>query len=236
MVNNLEGHIYSSFVQNSHGNPVREFEFPYLALIVSGGHTEIVLFKNHLEFEILGETLDDAAGEALDKAAKMLGLGYPGGAVIEKLAKEVNNIDLYKFPRPMIKSNNLDFSFSGLKTSIFYYLKTLATREKIKKIRELSSAFQEAVFETLIYKMEKAINQTGINRLVVGGGVIANLYLRNLLKKLAEKYKGKAYFPPYKYLTGDNAAMIGVAAYYKAQKGMIAKDQDFDRIPRLRLS
>src|SRR3989344_105666 len=100
-VNHLEGHIYSNFVQSSKGNPKRDFRFPYLALIVSGGHTEIVLFKNHIDYEILGETIDDASGEALDKAAKMLGLGYPGGPAIERLARQVENKDLFSFPRPM---------------------------------------------------------------------------------------------------------------------------------------
>ena len=122
-VNHLEGHIYSSFVQNSHGKPARDFDFPYLALIISGGHTELVKFTDHLKYEVIGETIDDAAGEALDKAAKLLGLGYPGGPVIEKLAELAGNTDVYKFPRPMLKSQDLNFSFSGLKTSFYYFLK-----------------------------------------------------------------------------------------------------------------
>lgn len=246
-VNHLEGHIYSSFVQNSKGNPKRDFRFPYLSLIVSGGHTEIVLFKNHIDYEVLGETRDDAAGEALDKAAKMLGLGYPGGPVIERLANEVNNKDFYHFPRPMAFSKTLDFSFSGLKTSFYYFLRKMKTSPisppyqggdygVVKKLRELASSFQEAVFETLLIKTELAIKKTSINKLVVGGGVIANLYLRKLLRNLVKKYKSEVYFPPFKYLSGDNAAMIGVAAFYKAQKGVFVKDLNFDRIPRLQLS
>lgn len=234
-VNHLEGHIYSGFVQNSKGNPKRDFKFPYLAIIISGGHTEIVVWKNHIDFEVIGETLDDAAGEALDKAAKMLGLGYPGGPAIERLAAEVNNKDFYNFPRPMIKSPDLDFSFSGLKTSLFYFLKRTDDDVKIKKIRELASSFQEAVFETILIKTERAIKKTGIKNLVIGGGVIANLYLRKRLRALVKKYQGEIYFPTYKYLTGDNAAMIGVAAYYKAQKDIFAKDLSFDRIPRFQL-
>ncbi|OGK10854.1 tRNA (adenosine(37)-N6)-threonylcarbamoyltransferase complex transferase subunit TsaD [Candidatus Roizmanbacteria bacterium RIFCSPHIGHO2_01_FULL_35_10] len=250
-VNHLEGHIYSSFVQNSKGNPKRDFKFPYLVLIVSGGHTEIVLFKNHMEFEVLGETLDDAAGEALDKAGKILGLGYPAGPAIERLSSQVENKDFYGFPRPMIKSGNLDFSFSGLKTSFYYFIQGHSgkredekseriqnrfwTSQNDKKLTELASSFQEAIFETLLIKTEFAINKTGINKLVVGGGVIANLYLRKLLRDLVKKHKGEVYFPTYKYLTGDNAAMIGVAAYYKAQKKMFAPDLNFDRIPRLTL-
>ena len=129
-VNHLEGHIYSSFVQNSRGNPIRDFRFPYLALVISGGHTEIVLWRDHLKYEVLGETLDDAAGEALDKAAKMLDLGYPGGPVIERLAKEVQNKDFYNFPRPMLKSKTLEFSFSGLKTAFFYFPRILRMRRQ----------------------------------------------------------------------------------------------------------
>ncbi|MEK7078585.1 MAG: tRNA (adenosine(37)-N6)-threonylcarbamoyltransferase complex transferase subunit TsaD [Patescibacteria group bacterium] len=235
-VNHLEGHIYSSFVQNSKGNPKGEFSFPCLALIISGSHTDIVLMKDHLTHEILGEKIDDAAGEALDKAARMLGFGYPGGAVIERLAKEVNNIDEYHFPRPMLHSKDLQFSFSGLKTSLFYFLKKMPEEEKISKIKEIASSFQEAVFETIIKKTEDAMKQAGIKNIIVGGGVIANTYLRNKFRKLVRKHDGSILFPPYPYLTGDNAAMIGVAAYYKAKKGIFVENLDaFDRIPRFPL-
>lgn len=233
-VNHLEGHIYSPFVQNSKGNPKIDFNFPYLALIISGGHTEFVIFKNHLTYEIIGLTLDDAAGEALDKAAKLLGLGYPGGAVIERLARDVKNFDFFKFPRPMLKNNDLNFSFSGLKTSFYYFLKK--NPELITELNKLASSFQEAVFETLIRKTEKAIKETGINNLLVGGGVIANLYLRRLFRNLVKKHRGKVLFPSYKYLTGDNAAMIGVVASYKAKKKQYIDNIDsLDRIPRMNL-
>lgn len=235
-VNHLEGHIYSSFVQNSKGNPNIDFQFPYLAFVISGGHTEIVLLKNHVEYQVLGETRDDAAGEALDKAAKMLGLGYPGGPVIERLAQEENNGDFFKFPRPMLKSNDLSFSFSGLKTSFYYFISKMTESEKIYNLKKLCSSYQEAVFDTLEKKLERAIKSTGINRVVVGGGVSANLYLRLKLRRLLKKHKGYVLFPPYKYLTGDNAAMIGVAAYYKAEKEIFVKDLELlDRIPRLKL-
>ncbi len=231
-VNHLEGHIYSPFVQNSRGNPVREFYFPYLALVISGGHTEFVIFKNHLEYEVIGATLDDAAGEAIDKAAKLLNLGYPGGPVIERLAGEVKNADSYHFPRPMLKSSDLNFSFSGLKTSFYYFLK----KNHNEPVKELASSFQEAVFDTIIKKTEKAIKQTGVNRLIIGGGVIANLRLRQLFRNLAGKYQGEALFPVYKYLSGDNAAMIGVVASYKAEKKIFVKNsEELDRIPRLSL-
>lgn len=240
-VNHLEGHIYSAFVQNSQGNPKQDFKFPYLVLIVSGGHTEFIIFKNHLEYQVIGETLDDAAGEALDKAAKLLGLGYPGGPVIERLAKEINNEDFHHFPRPMLKSNDLNFSFSGLKTSFYYFLKKRETSEvkfeqnkvRTSEVKLLASSFQEAVFDTLIKKTEKAIKQTGINRLIIGGGVIANMRLRKLMRDLVKEYKGEVLFPSYKYLTGDNAAMIGIVAGFKAEKNLFVKDiNELDRIPR----
>lgn len=235
-VNHLEGHIYSCFVQNSKGNPYREFQFPYLAYVISGGHTEIVLLKDHVTYEILGETLDDAAGEALDKAAKMLGLGYPGGAVIERLAQDVENKDYFHFPRPMLHSPDLSFSFSGLKTSLYYFLKKISEEQKNNKLKEICSSYQDAVLHVLVKKLENAINKTGINRVVVGGGVSANLLLRKKIKKLLESNNGSVFFPPYKYLTGDNAAMIGVVAYYKAQKNQYISEFDsLDRIPRLRL-
>lgn len=236
-VNHLEGHIYSCFVQNSQGNPKRDFEFPYLALIVSGGHTILAIFKDHLTYEILGETLDDAAGEALDKAAKMLGFGYPGGAIIERLATDVENKDFYKFPRPMSKSGKVEFSFSGLKTSFFYYLKKLKEEEKLEKLKLLASSFQCSVFDSLLIKTELAIKQTGIKKLVVGGGVIANFELRKSLRNLVNKYDGEVIFPPLKYLTGDNAAMIGVVAHYKSKKNLFVKNLDrLDRVPRLSLA
>ena len=233
-VNHLEGHIYSAFVQNSKGNPKHEFKFPYLALIVSGGHTEFVIFRDHLSYEIIGATLDDAAGEALDKAAKLLGLGYPGGPVLERLARTADNVDSHNFPRPMMKSKDLNFSFSGLKTSFYYFLKE--NQSQRSNIKFLASSFQEAVFDTLIKKTEKAIKLTTINQLIVVGGVAANLRLRKLMRDLAKKYQGEVLFPAYKYLNGDNAAMIGVVAGYKAKANKFVKNIDeVDRIPRMSL-
>lgn len=235
-VNHLEGHIYSPFAQNSQGNPKREFQFPHLVLLVSGRHTEIVLLKDHLQYEIIGKTLDDAAGEALDKAARMLGFDYPGGHVMERLSNEAGNNDTYRFPRPMIRSNDLNFSFSGLKTAFYYHLKEMDESEKVKKVRELASAFQSAVFDSLLSKTGSAMKQTGINRLLVVGGVAANLRLRHLARQLVKKHNGEVLFPYYKYLNGDNAGMIGVAAYYKSLKDQFISDKDaLDRIPRLSL-
>ncbi len=233
----MEGHIYSSFAQNSAGNPKRRFEFPYLALLVSGGHTELVLWEDYLKFKILGETVDDAAGEALDKASKMLGLGYPGGALIERLALKVKNKDFYKFPRPMRGSKDLNFSFSGLKTSLYYLLKDMKEKEKISKLNDLVSSFQEAVFDSIVIKTRKAIEKTGVKKLVLGGGVSSNKRLRNLLNKLVKENRGELIYPPKKELCTDNAAMIGVAAFYKAKAGIFVKNfSKFERQPRLSIS
>jgi N6-L-threonylcarbamoyladenine synthase len=235
-VNHMEGHLYSSFVQNSAGRPERAFEFPYLGLLVSGAHTEIVLFRNHLDYEVIGETLDDAAGEAYDKGARMLGFGYPGGAVIERLAQEVNNEDRYKFPRPMQRADTLNFSFSGLKTALLYTLKKMTEEEKIDQMKYLASSYQEAIIDSLLMKLKKAIAQTGVNRVVCGGGVVVNTRLRNQLRALMKTNGGSVAFPSYKYLNFDNAAMIGVAASFKAEKKLYVRDSSMlDRVPRLRL-
>ncbi|MGB2731350.1 MAG: tRNA (adenosine(37)-N6)-threonylcarbamoyltransferase complex transferase subunit TsaD, partial [Microgenomates group bacterium] len=237
-VNHMEGHLYSPFVQNSKGNPKTEFQFPMLGFLVSGAHTEIVLWKNHLAYEVLGETLDDAAGEALDKGARLLlNIGYPGGGAIERLSAEVNNEDRYKFPRPMQKIDSLDYSFSGLKTALLYAVQKMTEEEKLQNIKYLTSSYQEAVFDSLLLKLRKAIEKTGCARVACGGGVIANQYLRKKLRALIRKYEGVLYFPPYSYLTSDNAAMIGVVAGFKAEKNMFVENiNDLDRIPRLRLS
>lgn len=232
-INHLEGHLYSCFAENSRGNPKREMQFPYLAMIISGGHTEFVLWKDYLTYELLGATVDDAAGEALDKAGKLLGLGYPAGAVVERLASQVGNVDNYSFPRPMLYSKDLNFSFSGLKTSFYYFLKTISDEEKNAKLNYLASAFQEAVFQTILFKAEKAIRQTGIPRMVVGGGVIANQELRRRFRSLTKKHKGIVHFPTYKTLTGDNAAMIGIAAWKRGEWGLFSKT--VERVPRMQL-
>jgi len=235
-VNHMEGHLYSPFVQNSQGNPRRDFVFPYIGLLVSGGHTELVLFKDQLKYEILGETRDDAAGEALDKAARMLGFGYPGGPILERLASEVKNDDTYQFPRPMIDSKNFEFSFSGLKTAFLYTIREMTEEEKNTKLQQLSNSFQEAVFQTLMKKTEKAMIQTGVNRLVLGGGVAVNKRLRSMMRSMVATVEGSVLFPSYKFLNFDNAAMIGVVAGIRAEHGLYAQSNDhIDREPRLSL-
>lgn len=234
-VNHMEGHIYSCFAQNRNGHPKRGFNFPYLVLLVSGGHTELVIFKNHLHYQVIGRTVDDAAGEALDKAAKMLGLGYPGGPIIERLA-EMGNPNYHQFPRPLIRSKELNFSFSGLKTSFFYFIKNLNEAERIKNLNNLASSYQEAVFDSLLYKLKLAMDKTGIKKILAAGGVLANLYLRKKIRRLVNRYNGTVVFPPFKNLYADNAAMIGIAGYYKAKNNLFVKDiKKLDRVPRLSL-
>ncbi|NTU47208.1 tRNA (adenosine(37)-N6)-threonylcarbamoyltransferase complex transferase subunit TsaD [Candidatus Roizmanbacteria bacterium] len=233
-VNHMEGHIYSVFMQNRNGNPERPFQFPYLALLVSGGHTELIHMKGHRTYELLGETVDDAGGEALDKAAKMLGLGYPGGPVIEQLAQEVHNEDRYRFPRPMAKSKDYQFSFSGLKTSFLYFLREMGEEEKNKNLRYLASSFQEAVFDSILLKTERAMKEKGLNRILVGGGVSANRYLRKRFRRLVRQYQGEVLFPSFSYLTGDNAAMIGAVGSIMFEQKQFMKDPDaLEREPRL---
>lgn len=237
-VNHMEGHLYSPFVQNSKGNPHREVSYPFLSLLISGGHTQIVLASANGKYEIIGETVDDSAGEALDKAAKMLGLGYPGGPILERLAHDVENIDTYKFPRPMIGEKSCMMSFSGLKTHLFYFLKGEKGQEVNvqRDTKYLASSFQEAVFNSVIRKFERAVTQTGIKNWTVGGGVSINKRLRFLMRALARTHGAQVIFPPYPYLCGDNAAMIGVAAHLQAARGEFVENrEELERVPRLKL-
>lgn len=236
-VNHMEGHLYSPFVQNSKGNPNRPYAFPYIGLLVSGAHTELVKFTSHLTYEIIGETRDDAAGEALDKAARMLGFGYPGGATIERLAREVDNKDIYHFTQPMVGSGDLAFSFSGLKTAFMYKIQKMPEEEKNTQLHFLASAFQEAMFQTLMKKTRKAMRKTGITNVLVGGGVAVNERLRTTLRGMVKRQAGTISFSPYKYLNNDNAAMIGLVASIRAQKGLFEKDiSKLDRVARLSLN
>ncbi len=235
-VNHMEGHIYSCFVQNGKGNPQTEIVFPFLALLVSGGHTELVLVKDHGSYEVVGQTRDDAAGEALDKAARLLGIEYPGGPVIERLAKIVGNKDYYNYPRPMYRSNNYDFSFSGLKTAVLYCTKKMSDKERVDNINRIASSFQEAVVDTLVKKTEDALIHLKIDHLVVGGGVIANQRLRQRMRQMIKAYNKTVVFPPYKYLTGDNASMIGVAAHINVMRGnYLTEVETVERLPRMAL-
>lgn len=209
-VNHMQGHILSHFIDEGQNMP----SFPFLCLTVSGGHTQIVKVRSTRDMQIIGTTLDDAAGEAFDKSAKILGLKYPGGPLIDKYAKK-GNINAFEFGKPKVAG--LDFSFSGLKTSILYKIQNQIKKdpEFIKdNLEDLCASIQHSIITILLKKIEKAIKETGIMELAIAGGVSANSYLRKELKKLAEKKKYNLYIPKFEYCT-DNAAMIAIAGYYK---------------------
>ena len=220
----LEGHIYAAWLARgdegvaSHaGTP----SFPALCLVVSGGHTELVLMKGHGEFERLGETLDDAAGEAFDKVAKMLGLGYPGGPKVAQLAAD-GDPKAFDFPRALLNSGNLNFSFSGLKTSVLYVLREKETQINDEKFRaDICASFQEAVVDILAKKTLTAIHKHKPASLILAGGVAANLALRDRLTELAKETEVALFLPPFEYSL-DNAAMIAAAGYFRAQAGKFA--------------
>ena len=212
-VNHLEGHIYASWLlRRPTSKSEKSPQFPLLALIVSGGHTELVLMKKHLDYKILGETRDDAAGEAFDKVARMLKLGYPGGPEIAKAAERWKTPGKGLFPRPMINSGDFDFSFSGLKTAVLYYLRDNPDADKSAVARE----FQQAIVDVLVKKTADALRKYKTKSLVVGGGVAANKKLRATLENLIKRSfpKISLHISPL-WLCGDNAAMIAVAAYFK---------------------
>ena len=219
-VNHLEGHIYSAFMRNFKFS-ISNFEFfPLLTLIVSGGHTELVLTRKHLDYKILGETKDDAAGEAFDKVARMLGLGYPGGPLLAKIAnrlKAQNSKFKVSLPRPMLHSGDLYFSFSGLKTAVLYLLEELRPRYSMKDIRaRVASEFQNAVVEVLVRKTLGAVKKHYPKTVTIGGGVAANKMLRKELGRSLQKLPFEVhYLAPDLVFTGDNAAMIAVPAYFR---------------------
>lgn len=219
-VNHLQAHVLAHFILEKEKEPVVP-SFPFLCLIVSGGHTKIVVLKNHLEMETLGNTIDDAAGEAFDKCGKVMGFPYPSGPIIDKLAKE-GNIHAFKFAKPHVKG--LDFSFSGLKTSFLYFLRDAVKEDPdfIEKNKaDLSASLQHVIIEMLMTKLVKAAEQTGIREVGIAGGVSANSGLRNAMKKEAEKRGWNLYIPEFRYTT-DNAAMIGITGYYKFLRGEFA--------------
>ena len=235
-VNHLEGHIYSCLAQSVGGLPKREIIFPALCLVVSGGHTELVLMKNHGEYQLIGETLDDACGEALDKAAMILKLGYPGGPVIEKLASKGEALRSYILNQPLKDKKNLNFSYSGLKTQFLYLIQSLSQKEFSQNLQNLALSFQTACFEQITRKTSQAIRVYQPKMILCGGGVISNKTLRKLLRQTAKNNNLPVFFPPKKNLITDNAAMIGVAAYYKYLRGEFVKNIDLlDREPRMTL-
>lgn len=205
-VHHIEGHIYSNILSNS------KIKFPHLCLTVSGGHNLLVLVNNHFDYQIIGNTLDDACGEVFDKVARYLGLGFPGGPIIDKLSKDGDSRK-YKFSRPMLDQDNFNFSFSGLKTEITRFIEKNNANPDLK-ISDVAASFQQAVVETLIGKSIKAAKKYNLKQISVVGGVSANSKLREEFQKYADKLNLEVYFPELGFTT-DNAAMIGAAAYYK---------------------
>lgn len=209
-VNHMQAHILAHFIDNKP-------EFPFICLTVSGGHTQIVLVRDYFDMEVIGQTTDDAAGEAFDKTAKVLGLPYPGGPLIDKYAKE-GNPDAFKFPEPQIAG--LNFSFSGLKTSIMYFVRDMvkADPEFLKNnMNDICASVQNRIVTILLNKVKKAAIEHRISRIAIAGGVSANSGLRNGLNKTAEELGWEVFIPQFQYCT-DNAGMIAIAGYYKYLK------------------
>ena len=213
-VHHLEGHLLSPLLSS---NPP---QFPFIALLVSGGHTQLMRVSSVGHYETLGETLDDAAGEAFDKSAKLLGLSYPGGAALSRLA-EAGNPDRFELPRPMLHSGDLDFSFSGLKTAVLNLVRQNATPDEQFKA-DVARAFQEAIVEVLVKKSIKALKQSGLGTLVVAGGVGANRQLRQQLNREMDKHRWHVHYPELEFCT-DNGAMIALAGALRLEAGAIAK-------------
>jgi N6-L-threonylcarbamoyladenine synthase len=217
-VNHMQGHVLAHFIQEP-GVPCPSF--PFLCLTVSGGHTQIVKVKGHFEMEIIGETMDDAAGEAFDKVAKILGFEYPGGPLVDKYAKE-GNPDAFRFPD--IDMPGLSFSFSGLKTAFLYFIQGRLKHDPafIEKYRnDICASIQQKIVRILLDKLRKASEEQNIREIAIAGGVSANSGLRNGLKEAEKQYGWNVYVPKFEYCT-DNAAMIAIAGYYKFLRGEVS--------------
>ncbi|MCX6792416.1 MAG: tRNA (adenosine(37)-N6)-threonylcarbamoyltransferase complex transferase subunit TsaD [Candidatus Falkowbacteria bacterium] len=226
-VNHIEGHIYSNFIDRE------KTKFPTIILTVSGGHTQLVLLKNHLSYKTIGETRDDAAGEAFDKAAQLLGLGYPGGPIISKFAEMFDGKKtIASLPRPMLDSKNYDFSFSGLKTALLYA--TQKDKNFKKKIPEYAFEFQEAVVDVLVTKTIRAAKEYKARSVFLAGGVAANIRLREKLAEEVKKIDLEFSMPKMEYTT-DNAAMIASAAYFKFKSKKTVPWQKIKVDPNLEL-
>ena len=210
-LNHIEGHLYANWYEHP------ELKFPTLCLIVSGGHTELVLMKGHDDYRLIGQTRDDAAGEAFDKVAKLLGIGFPGGPRIQQLAAK-GNPARFDFPRPMLKEKNYDFSFSGLKTAVLYFVKKEYSHKTLP-LPDICASFQQAVVDVLVEKTIRAAKEFRVKSIVLAGGVAANQSLRQLLESAIKTRLNKVAFstPPLKLCT-DNGSMIAVAGYYHAKR------------------
>ena len=211
-VNHLQAHVLSHFIKENDDSPVPQF--PFICLLVSGGHTQILLLRSHFDIEVLGQTIDDAAGEAIDKAAKIMDLGYPGGPVIDRLAKE-GNPDAFHFATPVIPGN--DYSFSGIKTSFLYFLRDRLAEDPAfieKHKADLCASIQQCIIGFLVKKLDKAVKETRVKQVAIAGGVSANSLLRSEVQRLGQRRHLQVFIPQFQFCT-DNAAMVGIAGYFK---------------------
>lgn len=225
-VHHIEGHIAANYIEN------KELEPPFVALVVSGGHTHLVKVNDYGSFDIIGRTRDDAAGEAFDKVARAIGLGYPGGPKIDKVAKE-GNPDAIVFPRAHVDDAPYDFSFSGIKSAVLNYINSAEMRGETINKADLAASFQKAVVDALVSRAIRLTKESGMDKLAVAGGVASNSALRKALKEECEKNDIKFYSPSPIFCT-DNAAMIGVAAYYEYISGT-RHSYDLNAVPNLKL-
>ena len=222
-VNHMQGHVLAHFIRPSLTLPEGEGtsrvpKFPFLCLTVSGGHTQIVKVENHSTMKVIGETVDDAAGEAFDKAAKILGLPYPGGPLVDKYA-QLGNPNAFEFPHPVMPE--LNYSFSGIKTAILYFVQNKTKEDTdfvTKNLNDICASIQKTIIDVLLKKLIQAAKENNIKEIAIAGGVSANSGLRKALQQTAEKLNWNIYIPAFEYCT-DNAAMIAIAGYYKYLKG-----------------
>lgn len=225
-VNHIEGHIYANFIEYP------ELEPPFVCLVVSGGHTHLVYMKDYGKYQLLGRTRDDAAGEAFDKIARALGLGYPGGPLIDKLAVSGNK-NAIDFPRAYLEEGSYDFSFSGLKSAVLNYINSSKQKGEDISVEDVAASFQQSVIEVITEKAIRAANQANAKTIVVAGGVAANQGLRDMLSERGKKEGIDIKFPS-RILCTDNAAMIGCSAYYNFLQGKVA-ELDLNAVPNLKL-
>ncbi len=225
-VHHIEGHISANYIEN------KELEPPFVCLVVSGGHSHLVVVRDYGEYEILGRTRDDAAGEAFDKVARAIGLGYPGGPKIDKVSRH-GNPDAIKFPRAKVADAVYDFSFSGLKSAVLNYLNSCEMKGIPICQADVAASFQKAVVDVLVEHSMMAVEESGIDKFAIAGGVASNSALREALAQACLQ-KGVAFYRPSPILCTDNAAMIGAAAYYEYQKG-VRHGYDLNAVPNLKL-
>lgn len=225
-VHHIEGHICANFIEN------KELEPPFICLVVSGGHTHLVVVEDYGKYKILGRTRDDAAGEAFDKVARAIGLGYPGGPKIDKISKE-GNPEAITFPRAKVGDSEYDFSFSGLKSSVLNYLNSCQMKGEEINRADVAASFQKAVTDVLVQNAMHGVKAYGLNKLAIAGGVASNSALRAAMKEACEKNGVEFYYPSPIFCT-DNAAMIGVAGYYEYMAG-VRSSLDLNAVPNLKL-